>query len=68
MTHWLPPFCEYRAGLFKAVCGTWIDRREFRSDPSCDKCQLWLTAEDVSTSKVIGRISPEVPYGEDVRR
>lgn len=63
MTHYIPGFCEYSGGRFKAVCGAWVMRQDHRSEPACDKCQHWLTSEDIATSKVIGTIRPDVPWG-----
>lgn len=65
-THWIPGRPDYSGGRFKAVCGALVMRQDHRSDPSCEGCQRWMTAEDVATSKVIGRITPAEPFGQSV--
>lgn len=62
MSHYLPKFCEYQGGLWRAVCGAWIAPQDFSKEPTCDHCQLWLTAE--ASPNVIARIEPRTAYGE----
>lgn len=46
ITHYLPAFTSVRQRLQMAVCGKLIEQHEHSAEPSCDKCQRWIDADE----------------------
>lgn len=45
-THYTPPFVYHRRGRDQAVCGTYIDKDQFSTEPTCAICAQWLVDDE----------------------
>ena len=45
ISHYVPAYTEINGGREKAACGALVTPREHSTEPDCDACQAYLSAE-----------------------